>query len=144
MGSRAESPEAIAAAWIEAVNAHDPPVIEATLHENFIWELGGSSTEGSAASREAWALWFVGFPDFRFHVLQTISSGLYVVTRVRMTGTHRGEIRFRGVQSMERGPAATGKSFDLPGCAVHEVHDGRIRRLWAYWDTGTLMRQLGI
>lgn len=138
------SPDTIVNRWIAAVNAHDPGALEATLDAEFVWELGGSSTRGSGASREAWALWFAAFPDFAFEVLQTISGGPFVVTRVRMTGTHLGELRFRGVDSMQRGIPATGKHFDIPGCAVHEVHEAKVRRLWAYWDTGGLMRQLGI
>lgn len=138
------SPRLVVAKWIAAVNAHDPEAIERTLAPDFVWELGASSTQGSAESREAWRLWFEAFPDFRFEVLDTIAEGPYVVTRVRMTGTHRGNLRFRGTQSMERPLAPTGRSFDVPGAAVQEVRNGKIVRLWAYWDTGTLLGQLGL
>lgn len=138
------SPRETVTAWIAAVNAHDPAAVERTLAPDFTWELGTSSTQGAAASREAWQLWFEAFPDFRFEVLQTVADGPYVVTRLRMTGTHTGPLRFRGTRSMEHPIAPSGKRFDLPGAAVQEVRDGRIVRLWAYWDTGTLMRQLGV
>lgn len=138
------SPRLVVAKWIAAVNAHDPEAVELTLAPDFVWELGANSTQGSTESREAWRLWFEAFPDFRFEVLDTITSGPYVVTRVRMTGTHRGNLRFRGTQSMEHPIAATGRSFSVPGAAVQEVRNGKIVRLWAYWDTGALMSQLGL
>ena len=133
----------VVAAWIDAINRHDPEAIEATLRDDFVWELGSSSTTGAHASAEAWRLWFEGFPDFHFEPLQTIAQGETVCTRARMTGTHTGPFRFRGTDSMEAGLPPSGRRFDLPGCAVHCVEAGRITRLWAYWDTGTLIRQIG-
>lgn len=138
------TPSIVVERWFDAVNRHDAGAVAAVLSPDFVWELGGSSTAGAAASAEAWRLWFVGFPDFAFERLQTVEQGDTVCTRVRMVGTHRGEFRFRGTASMDRPLAPTGKSFDLPGCAVHQVAGDRITRLWAYWDTATLMRQLGV
>ena len=130
--------------WINAINAHDADRLAATLHNDFVWELGESSTKGRDLSREAWGLWFNAFPDLRFETLQTISGGDYVVTRLMMTGTHKGELRFRGTQSMSQPIAPTGRRFNVPGCAIHKVESGRIVHLWAYWDTSTLLRQLGV
>lgn len=136
--------EQVARAWIDAVNSHDPARIRAVLADDFVWELGESSTRGGDTSAEAWRLWFVGFPDFTFDVLRSLVDGEFVALQVKMRGTHRGVFRFRGTHSMERGLAPTGKAFDLPGCAVHHVQHGKIIRLWAYWDTATLLRQLGL
>lgn len=54
--------------WISAINAHDADRLAATLNEDFIWELGESSSTGRDVSKEAWSLWFVAFPDLRFEV----------------------------------------------------------------------------
>ena len=134
----------IAKNWIRAVNAHDPVAIESLLDGAFIWELGGSSTTGAAVSAEAWRKWFVGFPDFTFETLRTISDGDIVAQQVRMRGTHSGSFQFRGTNSLENGLPATGKAFDLPACAVHQIRGNRIVHLWAYWDTSTLLKQLGL
>jgi predicted ester cyclase len=133
---------AVVTAWIDGINCHDPAAIEATLHEEFVWELGSSTTTGAHVSAEAWRMWFEGFPDFRFEPIQTLSDGETVCTRARMTGTHSGPFRFRGTDSLDDGLAPSGRKFDLPGCAVHAVENRRIRRLWAYWDTATLIRQI--
>lgn len=135
--------EVISRRWVDAINAHDPAGIKSLLADDFVWELGSASTQGAAASAEAWALWFAGFPDFTFEILQVLSQHDRVVLQLRMRGTHQGEFRFRGTGSMEAGLAPTQRSFDLPGCAVHEIRAGKIVRLWAYWDTATLLRQIG-
>ena len=134
----------IASQWINAVNAHDPAAIRALLDDEFIWELGGSSTSGAEISAEAWRMWFVGFPDFSFETLRVVSEGEIVVSQLRMRGTHNGEFQFRGTKSLEKPLPPTGRAFDLPGCAVHEVRHGKITHLWAYWDTATLLTQLGL
>lgn len=130
--------------WIDAINRQDLSALEAVLAPDFVWELGTSTTTGAAASVDAWRLWFAGFPDFRFEPLRSIADDDLVCTRLRMTGSHGGEFRFRGTGSLDRGLPPTGRRFDLPGCSVHQVEGSRIARLWAYWDTMTLLRQLGI
>ena len=135
--------EIIGRNWIDAVNAQDPKRIREVLADDFVWELGSSSTHGADASAEAWRLWFVGFPDFTFEILHALSHDDLVVLQLRMRGTHKGEFRFRGTDSLEKGLAPTHQSFDLPGCAIHQIKSGKIVRLWAYWDTATLLRQIG-
>ncbi len=130
--------------WISAINAHDADRLAATLNEDFVWELGDSSTTGRDVSKQAWSLWFAAFPDLHFEVVQTISEGNYVVSRLMMTGTHKGEWKFRGTGSMSSAIAPTNRKFNVPGCAVHQIRSGKIVHLWAYWDTATLLRQLGI
>ena len=134
----------IAGRWVGAINAHDPAAIRALLDDEFIWELGGSSTSGAEISAEAWRMWFAGFPDFSFETLRVVSEGGIVVSQLRMRGTHNGEFKFRGTKSLEKALPPTGRTFDLPGCAVHEVRQEKIIHLWAYWDTATLLTQLGL
>lgn len=130
--------------WITAVNSHDADRVAATLAQDFVWELGQSTTAGRDVSREAWDGWFTAFPDFHFEILQMIADGDYIVTRLLMTGTHNGEWRFRGTNSLTEPIAATHRKFNLPGCAIHQIQAGNITHLWAYWDTATLLRQIGI
>jgi predicted ester cyclase len=130
--------------WLDAVNSHEPAQVRAVLHPGFVWELGTSSTTSAESSVEAWRMWFIGFPDFRFDLLRLIGESGIIVLQLRMRGTHRGEFRFRGTHSLEKPLVPTQKAFDLPGCAIHEILDSKIARLWAYWDTATLLRQLGV
>ncbi len=134
----------VAKRWIDAINAHDPSAIQSLLDDEFVWELGGSSTTGASASADAWRMWFVGFPDFSFETVRVVSEGDLVVSQVRMRGTHTGDFQFRGTDSLAKALPPTGRAFDLPGCAVHQVRAGKIVHLWAYWDTATLLKQLGL
>jgi steroid delta-isomerase-like uncharacterized protein len=130
--------------WVTAINAHDVARLAATLSEDFVWELGESSTKGRDLSSESWSLWFVAFPDLYFETVQTITDKDYVVSRFIMTGTHSGPLSFRGTQSMSQPIAATNQRFNVPNCAIHQLRDKKIVHLWAYWDTATLLRQIGI
>ena len=135
---------AIVQEWIAAINAHDGERLAATLDDDFVWELGESSTTGRDASKESWELWFTAFPDLHFEVLQAIVDDDHVASRMVMTGMHMGELRFRGTGSMSQPIAPTDRRFSVPSCAFHEISNGKIVHLWAYWDTATLMRQLGL
>jgi len=58
---------------------------------------------------------------------QIFGEGDFVATRWTATGTHRGELM--GIKPTNRRTVTHG------GKAVHD---------WIYWDTGHLMRQLGV
>ncbi len=121
----------LAAEWVAAINRQDLDGLASVLHPRFVWELGASSTEGAEASIEAWRLWFAAFPDFRFDTLHTLAEESTVCLRLRMSGTHLGPLRFRGTGSMTAPIQPSGRRFDLPGCAVLEIEDDRIHRLYA-------------
>jgi predicted ester cyclase len=38
----------------------------------------------------------------------------------------------------------TNKRVVTHGCTVEEVKNGKAVREWVYWDTGNLLRQIGI
>jgi predicted ester cyclase len=70
-----------------------------------------------------------------YSIDQMIASGDYVVTRYTATGTHKGDLA---------GIPPTGRHAETHGCTVGEIKDGKIIRQWIYWDTGHLLRQLGV
>jgi len=75
------------------------------------------------------------FPDLHIEIEQIFSSGDYVTLRWLATGTHGGELM---------GIAPTNRRAVTHGCTIDEIRDGKIVREWAYWDTGNLLRQLGV
>jgi steroid delta-isomerase-like uncharacterized protein len=75
------------------------------------------------------------FPDLHFEIEQILASADYVITRWRATGTHGGELM--GIPPTNRGAVTH-------GCTVTEVKNGKMAREWVYWDTGNLLRQLGV
>ena len=66
---------------------------------------------------------------------QVLTSGDHVVSRVRMTGTHKE--RFAGI-------SPTGKSVSQGVCGVYEVRDGKMVHGRVYADNASLFEQLGV
>ena len=92
--------------------------------------------EGALKYNQNWA---DGFPDGRITVDNMVASGDTVVVEFSGHGTHTGTLQ----TSMGDIPA-TGKSLTLHLCDVLEFRDGKIVRQRSYFDTGSLMAQLGL
>src|SRR6266581_3106616 len=90
---------------------------------------------GGERGREEMQMYLAAFPDLRFSIDQLLSSGDYAVTRYTATGTHRGDLM---------GIAPTNRRAETHGCTIVEIRNGKVARTWVYWDTGHLLRQLGV
>lgn len=127
----------IARESIKAWNAHDPDGVARLVSNDFVSESDTlpAALRGQDAVRQVVQMYLRAFPDLHFEIEQILSSGDHVTLRWRATGTHRGELM---------GIPATNRAADTHGCTVEEVRDGKIVREWVYWDTGNLLRQLGV
>ena len=83
--------------------------------------------------------WHDGFPDGQITVDNMIASGDTVVVEFTGRGTHTGPL----ATSMGEIPA-TGRSLTLKLCDVLEFRDGKIAAQRTYFDTGSMMAQLGL
>jgi steroid delta-isomerase-like uncharacterized protein len=92
--------------------------------------------EGALKYNQNWA---DGFPDGRITIDNMVASGDTVVTEFSGHGTHTGTLR----TSMGDIPA-TGRSLTLHLCDVLEFRDGKIVRQRSYFDSGSMMAQLGL
>lgn len=121
----------------EAWNAHDPDRLVALLGEEFVSESDTlpATVRGREAQRQVMQTYIRAFPDLHFEIEQMLASGDYVVTRWRAAGTHRGELM---------GIPPTNRRGETRGCTVEEVKRGKVVHTWVYWDTGSLLRQLGV
>ena len=81
------------------------------------------------------SVFFAAFPDLQSTIHEQIAEGDSVVTRVTWSGTHTGE--FMGLP-------ATGNQVDLEVIRIDRVTDGKIAESRAVFDSGAMMRQLGI
>lgn len=75
------------------------------------------------------------FPDLHVQIEDQLAEGDRVATRWTGTGTHNGELA---------GIPATGKQVTLPGMEIVRIADGKLVEGWEGYDSGTLMRQLGV
>ena len=99
----------------------------------------GDVFEGPEGSRSYNRFWYDGFPDGRIEIDNMISSGDTVVVEFTGRGTHTGTL----VTSMGEIPA-TGRSVTLKLCDVVEFVDGKVKAQRTYFDTGSMMAQLGL
>jgi predicted ester cyclase len=84
--------------------------------------------------KENCRMYKTAFPDLQPTILSSYGEGDTVVTRWRMTGTHREELL---------GIAATGKRCTVEGISIGKFRSGKLLEGWVQWDALGLMRQLG-
>ena len=75
------------------------------------------------------------FPDWRESIVTMVAEGDQVVTHLRGTGTHRGELL---------GIPATGATVTFDSVNIDRVEDGLIRQRWLMADGLSLLQQLGV
>lgn len=122
---------------INAWNAHDPDGVAKHFSKDVVSESDTlpSALHGPEGVKQSVKMYLAAFPDLHFEIEQMLASGNYVTTRWRATGTHRGELM---------GIPPTHKRAVTHGCTVEEIKNGKIAREWIYWDTGNLLRQIGV
>ena len=99
----------------------------------------GDVFRGPEGSRQFNEMWAAGFPDGAVTVDRVIASGDLVVVEYTGRGTHTGTL----ATSMGDIPA-TGRSMTLELCDVTEFKDGKVLSQRTYFDTGSMMAQLGL
>jgi len=121
----------------DAWNAHDPERYVKLLDEKVVGESDTlpAPINGRDAARQSMMGYLRAFPDLHFEITQTLADGDFVVTRWTATGTHRGELM---------GLAPTNRRAVTQGCSVGEIKNGRLKHDCVYWDTGHLLKQLGV
>jgi len=90
---------------------------------------------GKAEVRAYLSALLVAFPDLSFSVSYRIARGSNVAEQWRLQGTHRGE--FLGIPP-------TGRPVDIPGMSMVELRDGKFVRDEFYFDSGIVLRQMGL
>lgn len=131
----ARTPRDIARQWAAAYNRHDAQAAAALYDaqvKNFQlpW---GKIVEGHEAMRQTYVRIFAAFPDIQVDILELLEDGPRAVVEWRFRGTMLGE--FAGHPPNQR-------SFDMRGCEVFEVRDGKIVSQRGYWDKATMFSQL--
>jgi len=87
-----ESPEAVAHAFVEAINRHSPPGIAALMTEDHLFiDSLGNAMQGREKMRSAWVAYFALVPDYRIALSETYRSGDIVVMLGIVGGATRGQ-----------------------------------------------------
>jgi len=129
--------EEIVRAYFDALNQRDYETASALFADDceFVSVASGARFRGTASMLHGLREFADAFPDWNVEVASVVSSGPYVVTEWKTTGTHEG---------MFRGESATGIRFRRDGCSVAEVEGEQIVRYRDYYDRATLFEQLGL
>jgi len=134
--------EDLAKKWTDAFNRHDARAVAAyytqdcVVYDPFYPE----PLRGRAAVEKDSADTFRAFPDVRVEVINIFEKGDRAAGEIMMTGTNSGPL----ATPMGEVPA-TGKRIDLRGALVGRINaENLIVEERRYYDTGTLMRQLGL
>ena len=90
---------------------------------------------GREALREYLSVYFNAFSDLGARVEDQIAEGDKVVSRVRGTGKHTGELQ---------GIPASGKEIDIAGFVMVRISNGKIAEAWDLFDIMTMMQQIGV
>jgi steroid delta-isomerase-like uncharacterized protein len=123
--------------YYDAWNKHDPEGYVRLLDEKHVFESDTipAPMVGREAGRQFMQIYVGAFPDLHLDIDQMLASGDFVVTRWTATGTQRGELT---------GIAPTNRRAVVHGCTVLEIKNGKVAHDRIYWDTGHLLRQLGV
>jgi steroid delta-isomerase-like uncharacterized protein len=121
----------------DLVNGGDIEGFARHLADDFVEH---EETPGLAPTKDGVKAFFriqiAAFPDLRMDVEDVVASGEKVVTRVRFTGTNRGEFM---------GMPATGKSVDVQLIDMFRFgDDGLLHEHWGVLDAMAMMQQLGV
>jgi steroid delta-isomerase-like uncharacterized protein len=90
---------------------------------------------GLQAAKQAAAEYRQAFSDLRVTVEDLIAEEHKVAARLRVRGTHLGELD---------GIAPTGRRVDCSGIVISRIEEGKIAEDWANFDDLGMMRQLGL
>ena len=99
----------------------------------------GQTFQGAEGVRQFLQGWATAFPDSKVETTVAVADDTSGVLEFRGRGTQTGPL-----QSPAGDIPPTGKSVDVPFAQVLELHDGKIRRGRLYFDSMTLLQQLGV
>jgi predicted ester cyclase len=125
--------------YVEAIDANhtsDWSVLDEYLTEDFVSHspaLPGVSSDREGMKQTA-EIFRVATPGTHEIALQ-VAEGDLVVSHIWGRGVHEGELL---------GIAATGKSVETEGIAIHRIRDGQIVEHWAVSDLARVLQQIGV
>lgn len=123
---------AVAEQWIAAWNSHDPDKMLPLFTDDVVYEdvAFGEVSHGKTELRKFAGDEFEGVPDLELKLDRADIHGNHGTIEWTFTGTDKGVFK-------------TGKKFSVRGVSVIDLRDGKISRNLDFYDSATLMRQVG-
>ncbi|MGB9235427.1 MAG: nuclear transport factor 2 family protein [Terriglobales bacterium] len=123
----------VAEKWIAAWNSHNPDKMLAAFTDDVFYEdvAFGEVSHGHAEFRKFAADEFDAVPDLELKLVRASIHNGHGTIEWSFSGTDKGIYK-------------TGKKFTVRGVSVIDVRDGKISRSLDFYDSGTIMRQVGV
>ena len=125
--------------WISAHRAHDLDALLTYVTDDItIQSAAGKNmppASGKTEAREHWETIFSTFPDMRMDAIELVVQGDRIAAVISHGGTMKGEMG-------DKKP--TGKQYRTDGVFRIDFQDGKIRSIRSYWDTASMLGQLGL
>jgi steroid delta-isomerase-like uncharacterized protein len=123
--------------FIEAENSHDIErvlslVTDEVVIEDVTW---GIVMKGKDGVRQGYTDFLKAVPDFKLDPKSWIITDKSFAVELVFSGTHKGDLP---------GLPATGKQFSVRDCSIGEIRDGKVNGRRDYWDSASMLRQLGV
>jgi len=124
---------AIAEQWVAAWNSHSPDKMLPLFSDDIFYEdvAFGEVSHGKAEVSKFAASEFEAVPDLELKLLRAEIHGGHGTIEWSFSGTDKDIYK-------------TGKKFTVRGVSVIDVRDGKIVRNLDFYDSGTIMRQVGL
>ncbi len=125
--------DAVAEKWIAAWNSHSPEKMLLAFTADVFYEdvAFGEVSHSGAELRKFAASEFEGVPDLELKLVRANVHGGHGTIEWVFSGTDKGVFN-------------TGKKFSVRGVSVIDVRDGKISRSLDFYDSATIMRQVGV
>jgi steroid delta-isomerase-like uncharacterized protein len=127
--------ESLIRAILDRANHHDAAGMRAYLTDEMIFVNPVTRTKDAREMVDFHAACYAAFPDMRYDIHRVVCGDDVGAAECHITATHQAD--FMGI-------AATARAVDFPAVFVCEVSGGKVSHWRAYFDTGTMMRQLGV
>jgi steroid delta-isomerase-like uncharacterized protein len=124
---------AVAEKWVAAWNSHSPDKMLPVFTDDVFYEdvAFGEVSHGSAELRKFAASELEGVPDLELKLVRAIIHNGHGTIEWIFSGTDKGVFK-------------TGKKFAVRGVSVIDVRDGKIARCLDFYDSASIMRQVGV
>jgi len=137
-----EKNKAIIRRYTEACNKKDLALLDELVAPDYFHS--AFQLRGREAYKQFETMLWKAFPDLHETNEDFIAEGDRVCYRIRLTGTHKGELHFPAPSGKMMTLAPTGNKFTMTGVSIKRIVHGKIAESWAVYDMLDFYKQLGV